>query len=61
METNALLTPGTRVDVRDSLGDWAVGFEVEATADRGYRLRRMSDGWVLPPVFNADRIRPTIR
>lgn len=43
------LTPGTHVDVRSGLDDsWQVGFVVDEVTDRGYRLRRESDGAVLP-------------
>ncbi len=52
---------GTRVEVRSSLErKWARGFEI---ADRvgdeptGYRIRRRSDGSVLPVVFGADDVR----
>jgi hypothetical protein len=52
---------GTRVEVRSSLErKWARGFEI---ADRvgedppGYRIRRRSDGAVLPVLFGADDVR----
>ena len=54
------LSAGTPVDVRSRfLGDWSRGFEVaERVADQGYRIRRMSDGTVLPDVFDDQDIRP---
>ncbi len=52
------LQPGRRVEVRSRFErSWARGFEVaEATAD-GYRIRRLSDGAVLPVVFDAQDVR----
>ena len=52
------IEPGTRVEVRNAFDRaWAAGFTVEeATAD-GYRLKRRSDGKVLPPVFAFDDVR----
>jgi hypothetical protein len=49
---------GTRVEVRSRFdGTWANGFEVaEAVAD-GYRVRRLSDGTLLPAVFDDDEVR----
>jgi hypothetical protein len=45
-ESDALLAPGTRVEVRMRLDTrhWHRGFEVIATDTDGYRLRRLSDG-----------------
>ena len=43
---------GTEVDVRRRFdGAWARGFEVCEQTDTGYRLRRLSDGSVLPVAF----------
>jgi hypothetical protein len=52
------LDPGTKVEVRTGFDrSWSNGFEVhEATAD-GYRVRRRSDGEVLPAVFARDDVR----
>ena len=37
---------------------WARGFEIaETVADDAYRLRRLSDGTVLPAEFPADDVR----
>ncbi len=53
------LAPGTRIDVRDRfVGAWSHGFEVAEPGDGGYRIRRLSDGSVLPDVFPDDDIRP---
>lgn len=52
------LQPGTRVDVRDHfVGNWGRGFEVVEVLDTGVRLRRLSDGSVLPEVFGFDDVR----
>jgi hypothetical protein len=46
------------VEVRTSLGLWADGFEVvEQTPVGCYRLRRMSDGAVLPTEFSPKDVR----
>ena len=54
--------PGARVEVRSRFDQrWARGFElVEVVPDEGqarYRLRRRSDGSVLPALFIDDDIR----
>jgi hypothetical protein len=54
--------PGTRVEVRSRFDRaWARGFEVaeQVTQDEGrrYRVRRRSDGSVLPVLFEDDEIR----
>lgn len=55
-----VLRTGTPVDVRSRfVGSWTRGFEVaEQVAERGYRLRRVSDGTVLPDVFSDEEVRP---
>ncbi len=57
---DAALSTGTPVDVRSRfVGSWSRGFEVaECVADQGYRVRRLSDGTVLPDVFEEHDIRP---
>jgi hypothetical protein len=43
------LEPGTRVEVRDSFeGKWHRGFVIEEADGGRYRVRRASDGSVLP-------------
>ncbi len=51
------LRPGQRVEVRNR-GSWSGGFEVVDGVDGGYRVRRRSDGAVLPDVFRGDEVRP---
>jgi hypothetical protein len=47
-----------RVEVRTSFNDlWASGFEVAEQTPGGYRLRRVSDGTVLPREFSAEDLR----
>lgn len=52
---------GTRVEVRSSLErKWARGFEIADLVGgepSGYRIRRRSDGAVLPVVFGAEDVR----
>jgi hypothetical protein len=57
--------PGTRVEVRSRFDDrWARGFEVaeviastDALKAQQYRVRRRSDGSVLPVLFDDDDVR----
>lgn len=54
--------PGTRVEVRSRFDQrWARGFEIEEKVDDQagpcYRLRRRSDGSVLPALFIDDDVR----
>jgi hypothetical protein len=52
------LAPGTKVDVRNRYqGTWVRGFEVADVTDTGYRIRRLSDGSVLPELFIRDDVR----
>ena len=57
------LSTGTPVDVRSRfVGSWSRGFEVaECIAGHGYRVRRLSDGSVLPDVFEDTDVRPQHR
>jgi hypothetical protein len=53
------LRPGTRVEVWNDFGQgWARGFEVVDVAGDGVRIRRQSDGTVLPATFEFDATRP---
>jgi hypothetical protein len=55
----AELQPGAPVEVRNRFdGRWGGGFEVTAVSDRGYRIRRTSDGQELPTEFPSDQVRP---
>ena len=53
------LEPGTRIEVRRRFDQrWARGFEVaEAIDGNGYRVKRLSDGTVLPAEFTEDDVR----
>jgi hypothetical protein len=53
---------GERVEVRTRFdGGWSRGFQTIAIerddADLAYRLRRLSDGAVLPALFPAEQVR----
>ena len=52
------LGPGTRVEVLSGYGtSWARGFEVANVEEGEYRVRRVSDGHVLPETFDAGALR----
>jgi hypothetical protein len=55
------VTPGTRVEVRTRFDDsWGRGFEIAEVVSDGapkYRLRRRSDGSVLPALFSDEDVR----
>ena len=52
------LAVGDRVEVRRRFdSQWARGFEIVDVTDDGYRVKRMSDGEILPVVFDADDVR----
>ena len=51
--------PGQAIDVwSPSNRDWAHGFVLAATTDEGVRVRRLSDGSVLPALFDPGDVRP---
>jgi hypothetical protein len=53
------LRPGVDVEVRCRFDDhWARGFEIASVEDDSYRLRRRSDGSVLPATFRPGDLRP---
>ena len=53
------LSPGRHVEVRNRFtGAWSRGFELVESVDDGYRVRRLSDGSILPTVFLAEDVRP---
>jgi hypothetical protein len=57
-EVPSELMPGTQVEVLNRYQhSWSTGFEVAEVDQRGYRLRRRSDGYVLPVVMPAGRVR----
>jgi hypothetical protein len=52
------LTEGEKVEVRSRFNaQWSRGFEVVEVTERGYRVRRISDGEVLPVEFPYDDVR----
>jgi len=49
---------GERVEVRRRFDQlWARGFQVIADDDSGYRIKRESDGVILPVMFPASELR----
>jgi hypothetical protein len=53
-----VLSPGTQVDVKNRyVRSWSSGFEVAASVEEGYLIRRMSDRSVLPDVLGFDEVR----
>jgi hypothetical protein len=57
-ESGESLEAGMRVEVRRRFDQhWARGFEVVEATEKGYRVRRLSDGIVLPAEFIADDVR----
>ncbi len=55
----APITPGTPVEVRSTFDlGWKRGFVVADVDATGYRLRRLSDGAVLPVSFSPEAVRP---
>lgn len=60
--TLARVKQGTRVEVRSRFDErWARGFEVAEVVEEGdaarYKVRRRSDGSVLPTLFVDDEVR----
>jgi hypothetical protein len=52
------LSAGMRVEVRRRFDQhWARGFEVAEQGTQGFRLRRLSDGEVLPVEFRGEDLR----
>ncbi|QXC62867.1 hypothetical protein KSP35_08830 [Aquihabitans sp. G128] len=52
------LAVGTKVEVRSGFdGSWSTGFAVEEVLEAGYRLRRRSDGQVLPATLPSASVR----
>ena len=53
------LSPGRHVEVRNRFtGTWSRGFDIAEVVPGGYRIRRLSDGSVLPTLFAREDIRP---
>ena len=55
--TPEVLPKGTAVRVRNTLGSWAGGFEVEGVDNAGYLLRRVSDGALLPTPIGPAQVK----
>lgn len=56
--TKGTIAPDTRVEVRTEFDrSWSPGFTVVERTAGGYRLRRLSDGQVLPRVIPFDDVR----
>ena len=54
----ARLEAGTRVEVRTGFDrSWVNGFRIESVDEGGYRVRRRSDGHVLPVPLPFDDVR----
>ena len=52
------LAVGSPVEVRNRFcSAWSGGFEVADATGRGYRVRRQSDGYVLPAEFGPSELR----
>ena len=59
--TGAGLRPGMRVEVATRYcGDWSPGFEIVSVDVGGCRVRRISDGALLPVDFAYPRVRPVV-
>lgn len=57
-EGTAMLPPGTRVEVRSRFDrSWARGFEIAEALEGAYRVRRVSDGSILPAEFHDHEVR----
>lgn len=52
---------GAAVEVHTKFNDkWVAGFEVAEIVDDGYRVRRTSDGSLLPNVTGDNDVRPAM-
>ena len=52
------MDPGTKVEVLTRFEHgWSRGFEVAEIVDGRYRVRRLSDGSILPTDFDPDEVR----
>jgi hypothetical protein len=51
-------TQGTAIEVVNRFTeDWSGGFEVHEAVAEGYRIRRRSDGTVIPTTFTVSEVR----
>ena len=54
-----MMRVGEQVEVHTRFNDsWVDGFEIAEVADRGYRVRRKSDGSLLPDLTSESDLRP---
>jgi len=52
------IAAGAKVEVRTGFDrSWTNGFTIEERTPDGYRLRRRSDGRVLPRIFSFEEVR----
>ena len=52
------ISAGTSVEVRNSFcRSWGPGFQVASRTRVGYRVRRISDGYLLPVEFATGEVR----
>jgi len=52
------LSAGDKVEVRSRFNaQWSRGFEIVEVTDNGYRVRRVSDGEILPVEFAENDLR----
>ena len=57
-EHDGRLRIDARVEIRRRFDqEWARGFTIAAIEDDGYRVLRVSDGFVLPVVFAPEEVR----
>jgi hypothetical protein len=57
-----LMAVGTPVEVRNRfVGTWSRGFEVADHEAGRYRIKRLSDGSILPDEFDPQEVRPERR
>ena len=55
------MRPGMRVEVATNFtGDWVSGFEIASIDVLGCRIRRVSDGALLPVEFAYSLVRPAV-
>ncbi|MEY2420939.1 MAG: hypothetical protein QOI95_1006 [Acidimicrobiaceae bacterium] len=54
-----VLRVGEQVEVHTKFNDsWVSGFEIAEVVDDGYRVRRLSDGTLLPNLTGEEDVRP---
>jgi hypothetical protein len=58
VEPRPVLAVGTAVEVRNRfVASWSGDFEIAERTGNGYRVKRRSDGYVLPTVFGPGEVR----